>query len=200
MGYYDLDLRTQLLLEALFAGIKISPSTREGRVALDEMTKEGLFVFSNSMFRLGYLLTQVGEQVANKVWRELPIQRVVDTRYCGHPQVRITLNRRKEEELFVVGSKYTKGLRCESYLFSVGGWLIIQVIDAIGSSRLPTRLLGGRLSGLAKHCDLVCLTDAINYPRRKARVLCRGYRYYVILMLGMVRLLPTPQYQAIIID
>lgn len=122
MGYYDLDSRTQLLLRALAAnGIKMVVNDQQDHKVMQQMVKEGLFTYSDTMFSEGYWWTPAGERAAKELWQRLPVQRVIQTRYRNHPRVRISLNGNKEELCHVVGP-WRSGLYVREIVR--GRWLI----------------------------------------------------------------------------
>jgi hypothetical protein len=55
MTYYDLDLRTRLLLSSRVRnGVKITVEDAEEREVMNQMVAEGLFRYSDAMFSEGY--------------------------------------------------------------------------------------------------------------------------------------------------
>jgi hypothetical protein len=101
MSYWDLDLRTRLLLDSRVRnGVKITVGEDEEREVMDQMVEEGLFRCSDTRFSEGYWWTPAGERAAEDAWESVPAERF-ETSYRDHPQVSFSLNGNKEELCYV---------------------------------------------------------------------------------------------------
>lgn len=124
MGYRKLDDRTRLLLGArVLNGVQMAVHSCDEQI-MQDMVRQGLFTYSNTMFNKGYSWTPDGKRAAEAAWRRVPVKRF-KTRYRRHSRVKIGLNGQKEEVCEVMRPKRrSPGLRVEESLFSNGEWLI----------------------------------------------------------------------------
>lgn len=110
MGYYDLDRRTRLLLDARVKnGVQVTVESDEDREIMNQMVDEGLFRYSDSMFSVGYWSTPAGEQACEEAWESVPVEKF-ETSYRDHPQVEFKLNGMREELCYVTCASTGKQL------------------------------------------------------------------------------------------
>lgn len=125
MGYFELDERTRLLLQARNRFEVVVDSENEDEVAaMQQMVEEGLFTRASDPFSRGYCSTDAGKQVAEEVWHAVEVDQI-ETCYRGHPQVLLILNSYKEECCYVTGPNYTRsGAGLYVRELDPGRWLV----------------------------------------------------------------------------